>query len=365
MTLSITEMRDKVSETAKDLFEGSVSPTLRDGYHDYYEKNIFGTGYTQTNPLKEADRLAISETLRAHPLREFLAKSGTTGIAGAAYLVPTKIHQVIYDSACELDIVDWASIAVIPAEQIPGTTLKVDIAVDDSYQPQLFSSGGNMPVETIKTTQATLDFSDTFGVSPRVTNDLIEDSQFDVMEMHLRNAGRELGEYATNLALGVLKLAADGDGTLNSGVSGDADETKWAGATTEDIQDALIANAIDGYHSNRMVMSLGAMLDSVYDTVPNYSEPWIGKILANGWPSRIGPLEVRYSEVNTLTNDKVGTNLVTIVFSKEFSLLSGRKRWLRIENYSDPIRDMVGSAITCRQDSVTIYNDSVFTITES
>jgi hypothetical protein len=356
-------MRDKVKEPAKELFDGD---TLRGKYYDYHEKNIFGTGHTQdTSPIKEADRIEISETLRKHPLKEFLARSGTTGIAGAAYLIPTKIYQVIYDSAVQTDIVDWLSIAVVPAEQIPGTTMKVDIAVDDSYQPQLFSSGGNMPAETMKTVQATLDFTDAFGMSPRITNDLIEDSQFDIVEMHLRNAGRELGEYATNLAITVLSAGTDGDGTINSDVSGDADETKWAGATTSDIQDALIANAIDGYHSNRMVLSLGAMLDSVYDTIPNYSEPWIGNILANGWPSRMGPLEVRYSEVDALTNSKAGTNLVTLVFSKEYSLLSGRKRWLRIENYSDPIRDMVGAAITCRQDSVTIYNDSIYKITES
>ena len=38
---------------------------------------------------------------------------------------------------------------------------------------------------------------------------------------------------------------------------------------------------------------------------------------------------------------------------------------LRIENYSDPVRDLVGATITCRQDSVTVYNDSICKITEA
>jgi len=76
-------------------------------------------------------------------------------------------------------------------------------------------------------------------------------------------------------------------------------------------------------------------------------------------------MNIVYSDVDTLTNDGVMDNLVTVVFDKDYALLSGRKRWLRIENYSDPIRDLVGATVTARQDSVTIYDDSIAVITET
>jgi HK97 family phage major capsid protein len=362
--LSITEMRDKTESTAKQIKE-----TLDHGHFDYNEVNLWGTGYNQSpeDRLKPAVVKEVWDTIKTAPLREFLAKSGTTDIAGAAYLVPTKIYQIMYDSAVESDVVADISIAVIPAEQIGGTTMNVDIAVDESYQPKKYSSGGAMPTETIETTQATLDFSTPWGINFKITNDLIEDSQFDVIEMHLRNAGREMGEYASNEALGVLKAASDGDGTLNSGVTGNADETKFQGGTTNDVVSAMLGNLTDGFVSDTIVLTHGAALHSVFKTCgasANESELW-NSFIMNGWPTQIAGMNIVYSDVDTLTNSKAGDDLVTIVFDKDYALLSGRKRWLRIENYSDPIRDLVGATITARQDSVSIYDDSVFTLTES
>jgi len=69
--------------------------------------------------------------------------------------------------------------------------------------------------------------------------------------------------------------------------------------------------------------------------------------------------------VDVMNDSGAGTSCETLVFDKDYALLSGRKRWLRIENYSDPIRDLVGATVTARQDSVTIYNDACANITES
>ena len=273
----------------------------------------------------------------------------------------------MYDSAVEADVVSDISIAVIPAEQIGGTTMNVDIAVDDSYKPKKYSSGGAMPTETIATTQATLDFSTPWGINFKIANDLIEDAQFDVIEMHLRNAGREMGEYASNEALAVLKTATDGDGTVNGGASGDANETKFTGATTEDIRDGLINNIQDGFVSDTVVLTHGAALHSVFQTagVAYHETDLWNKFVTDGWPTQLAGMNIVYSDVDTLTNSGVFDNLVTIVFDKDNALLSGRKRWLRIENYSDPIRDLVGATVTARQDSVSIYNDSINVITET
>jgi hypothetical protein len=359
--LGIQEMKSKTETTRKD-----VKAMLDRGYYDYTEANLYGSGVNQEG-LKPSVVNSIVESVRNIPLREFLAKSGTTGIAGAAYLVPDKIYQVMFDSTAETDVVADISMALLPADQIPGSTLKVDIEVDDQYQPQYFSSGGQMATETMQTIQAELDFSVSWGINFRITNDLIEDSQFDLIELHLRNAGKEMGEFASDLALTVLKTATDGDGTVNGGASGDADETKWTGATTTSVEDAIAANLVDGYVSDTMVLTRQAALHSVFQTAGvAYNEAQVqNNWIVNGWPASLGGMNIVYSGVNTLTNDKAGTDLVTIVFDKDYALLSGRKRWLRIEKYSDPIRDLVGAAVSARQDSITIYDDSIAVITET
>jgi len=378
--LSIQEMVNK-TESQRKAIEANLdaSPACYD--HDM--ANLFaGQGKADSKQIMETLRnVSLQQIVRrctpnelGFKVREFLASSGTTGIAGAVYLIPTKIYQIMFDSAVQADICDQISIAMVPAEEIPGTTLQVDIAKDGSYVPKKYSSGGAMPAQTIETVKATLDFSESFGINFPITNDLIEDSQFDLIEMHLRNAGREMGEYASNLAVGILTTATDGDGTFNgSGVATTtAVTTKWQGDTTSDVEKAIDWNCQDGYLSNTILISHHAMMHSVIRTLgtatTDESQPWIYHRVAGpdgGWPTKMFDHNIVYSEVDNLTNSGTYDPMKTVVFQKEYALLTGRKRWLRIEKYSNPIKDLVGATVTARQDSVTVYNDSIAIITET
>ncbi len=369
---SIQETVQKTKEPMK-----IVERMMDKGYYDFNEANLY-------RGLSDANKVKLFETLRtipfdelirkvpiddinctSHRMREFLAQSGTSGIAGAAYLVPQKIYQIMFDSAVAADLTSDISITVIPAEQIPGSTLKVDIAKDDSYKPKKFSSGGVAPSEEIQTVQATLDFGTIWIINFQIGNDLIEDAQFDLVEIHLRNAGREMGEYATDETVGIMASSTDGDGTLNT-ESGGGNTT-----TFTDVYNAVDANLQDGYVSDRFLTSHHQIKDSIsQDTT--YTQDATGfrdHLVTEAYPKRLLGMDVLYSEVSYLTESQsTGTayeDLDSYVFSKDFSVLSGRKRWLRIEKYSQPISDLVGAAITCRQDSVTVYNDSICRIRET
>jgi len=366
--IPLKEVVEKTKETGK-----KVEAILDNGYFDYDEVNIFGTGqglrggHEQT-PIKEGDANQIMETLRAVPLGNLVKKLRLSevlmpGLAGANNLVPTKIYQVMYDSAVQADICADISITMIPAEQLPGNQVKVDIAVDNSYVPHKYMAPGAQPTETIQTAQATLDFSTPFGINFQITNDLIEDSQFNLVEMHLRDAGREMGEFASNEAVKVLDTATDGDGTLNTEAGGSNTTTLL------DVLNAIDANLQDGYISDTFLTSHHQMYGEIIkDTT--YSQDATGfrdELIREGYPTRLLGMNVIYSEVTQLAQSAAGVAyqaLDSLVFAKDYALVTGRKRWLRIEKYSDPIRDLVGATITCRQDSVTIYNDSICQIRE-
>ena len=81
--LSIQEMVDKTVEQRKAI-EHAMDAT---GSFHPLEASIL-------NSPVPSDYQALKESLHNIPLREFLAKSGSTGIMGAAYLVPDKIHDV-------------------------------------------------------------------------------------------------------------------------------------------------------------------------------------------------------------------------------------------------------------------------------
>lgn len=366
--LSIKEMVDKTEDQRKQ-----IEYRLDQGFFDFNEASLLdGQGREDRQQLMESLRkISLDDIIKRSSddlpwlkpkLKEFLAKSGTTGIAGAAYLIPEKIYQIMFDSAVCTDIVADISRVMIPADQIPGTTLRVDIAKDESYKPKKYSSGGKMPSETIETVKATLDFSTPFGINFPIANDLIEDSQFDLIEMHLSNAGREMGEFATNECLDVAYQAPDGDGTLNGGTAtGDADETKWHTSNTTDVEALIKANCDDGFVSDLLVVPHECMIHSILSTSGlAYNESQVyNEFMHGGWPTQLGPLKVFYADTDIMTNDKAFTDCKTLVLTKDYSLVSGRKRWLRIEKYSDPIRDLVGATITARQDTVSIYKDSI------
>ena len=373
---SIQEIVEKTVEQRKVI---TANMDATKPAYDYFDANL-------TDGLQSEDQARVIKSLANIPLanliaaaapelglklraQEFLAKSGTTGIGGAAYLIPDKIHQVLFDSSVETDLAPEISIAMIPPEQIPGATLKVDIEIDDKYKPYRFSSGGQIADQQGQIKPATLDFTQPWGINFRIGNDLIEDSQFNMLEFHIRRAGLEFGEYSTNEALAILKTATDGDGTVNGGASGDANETRFTGATTTDLVDLHQAIYDDRYKADTLILVPHAwyhnIVTTAYISSSTYSEPWAYNAIVDGLPSKILGCKVYWSTVDTLTNTQVMDNLVSIMFQKDRALLTGRKRWLRIENYSDPIRDLVGAAITARQDSVTIYNDSIGVITET
>ena len=314
-------------------------------------------------------RQEIKETLRAHTLSEFLAKSGTTGIAGAAYLVPDKVHDDLIFFSQTTDKVPLISAAVLDGWK--GGDLTVNIVDDESYKPRYFISGAKSSMEAPKTVQATIS-PKTFSLNTTITNDLAEDAvrgnSSGLIDVLLAGTARSIGRFATDAALAVLKTATDGVGTVNSSATGDADETRLVNGTTADIGDAVIAVGDDRFIANTMAITPSAWGHSVATQASEVG--WAVSRGAGGYDVQLSDIDVIKSTSPQLhaSTDLVGaamTNCVTVVFDRNNALLTGRKRWMQIENFSHPTTDLAGAVITCRQDSVSLYDDSIFVLTET
>lgn len=326
-------------------------------------------------------RAKIMETLHSIPLREFLAKSGTTGIAGAAYLVPDKIHSDLVMYGHNKDVCPLIGSVV---DGWKGGDLKVNIVDKATYQARKSSSGGSKATSTVQTVQATL-APETFDVPILITKDLLEDDAYDLLDFHIRAAAEAVGEKASDMALTVLATATDGWGTLNGGASGDADETRWEGATTEDVNDCIQALTDDRWIANTLVATSEAWEHSIQTTLGievgggaagDYWRPRAPyniiqyPTLASGFDMKIGNIDVLLINSPCLHNagelkGTAMTNCISLVFDRNAALLTGRKRWMQINNYADPVRDLDGAIVTCRQDSVTLYDDAIAKITET
>jgi len=370
-------------QETKQLFEKpeykSIVETLRykgdDGKDcfEYDAYNPFGTGYLQEKykvpRMNAEDAMRLAETVKTYPFtllaKEFLAQSGTTGIGGAAYLVPVKIHSILQTYASPADIINDVSMMVLPASEIPGRTLDVDIAKRSSYYPHATASGGKAPEEELGFMKATLDFGKTLTVHFNIGNDLIEDTpQLSLMEIHIRMAGAEMGKRSTTEVLAVMASTTDGDGTLNAETAG-ADTTTLVDLDNACEQIIVDEFAPDTFLSPTEVLRDAIMKDATYFPAGSTST-FRETILHGGDPNAWGLKWVKCNHGSLWTEaSNLPTNCISYALSKDYSYLSGRKRWLRIENYSDPIRDLIGAVITSRQDTVSIYNDSVCKISEA
>ena len=353
--LSIQETTQKTEVKQQlDLIEKSM-----DAYGEFHPDRA-----SILNVESQALRLELEEMLRTIPLSEFLAKSGSTGIAGAAYMVPDKLHSDLIGYSSRKDLVPLFSNVV---NGWAGGDLKVNIVDDETYKPQYYTSGGAKPTQTVTTVQATVT-PVTFGVPILITEDLIEDAAYGLIDWHLKQAAGALGDLGTDLALTVLKTGTDGVGTVNSGASGDADETRLVNGTTTDVGDAVIAVGDDRFVADTMIVTPSAWGHSISTQATEVG--WTLTPSTSGYNLRLSDLDVLKSTSTTLhaSTDAVGaamTNCITLIFDRDHALLTGRKRWMQVDNYADPIRDIAGASISCRQDSVSLYDDSIFVLTET
>ena len=96
----------------------------------------------------------------------------------------------------------------------------------------------------------------------------------------------------------------------------------------------------------------------------------VNKPVQQGFDYRLGNLDVKeyicpYNHAAENVDLTAMTNCVSIIFDRNNALLTGRKRWMKLNDFSDPVNSLAGFSISCRQDSVTLYDDCVYTLTES
>jgi len=329
--------------------------------------------------LKPAKKQQIYETLSKVSLRELCEKlhlkeylgsttltTGTLGAAGASYLIPDKIYATLFENARCMDITPLVSNVV----DTPGATLKVDAEIDGQYAPHFGSGGGEAPTETMETAQGTIT-PRLFQINIGITNEMVEDSFFDLMEMHTRVAGKAMGEFSTKMCL--FPIMEDHRGTTTTfrvegaynGVSAGGDY-----CYVSDILEAEGANATDGFTTDTLIIpphSPSTILKGEGAGQPYQTELMMGWDLKNNPLGQICGMNVvrcfhitttDTSDATSYTAGLYATTWHVLAVNKTYGIQTCRKRWLKIENYSDPIKDLAGAVVSARQGHLVAYADA-------
>lgn len=336
--------------------------------------------------LKEAEKAGIYETLSKVPLRtlveklrltEFLghgygtASTGASGAAGAHYLIPDKVYATLFENARNYDITPLASNIV----ETPGATLKVDCEIDGQFTAHFVGAGGEARIETMETAQETIT-PRLFNINVQITQEMIEDSLFDLMEMHIRVAGKAMGEFSTKMCL--FPIMDDYRATATTYRVEGAYNSYGTGGDYVYNSDVLYGegeNAEDGFTSDVLIIpphGLVGLLQGEGAGTPMDAEVTRQVDLKqNPVTNVLGIDVVRCFHMTTADTTAAlqwhaglyYTQWNSLLLNKTYGIQTVRKRWLKIENYSDPIKDLVGAVVSARQGHLVAYADACCILT--
>ena len=353
---SIQDIIAKTSVQRREISEALDQANGEKGWHPE-DANLY-------KGLSQNDQAQIKETLDSLSLAEILVLGTTT--TGADKLVAQKLYDTLVYAVKPYDL--CPQISAFMAEKWPGGNLTVTVAKDGTYKARPFVGGAKMMEVNPSFVQGTLKPLG-YGVPILAGKDLVEDNQFEVIQWHVEQAAKAVGKQATDLALTTLKTATDGDGTKIA-VSGDTNETKLIGGTpgTNDIESCVRQLGANEWIANTWVTTEEALVHSAGNTAG--TALWHPLEPKAGYQFKIGFLDGLISNSPTLhyATDVAGaafTKCVTAIFDRNNALLTGRKRWMEIKNYNHPIDDIAGAVVSFRQNSVSLYNDSIAILTEA
>lgn len=342
--LSIQEMIDKTVEQRK-LLETHLDEKA---YFDPQEASIF-------HGQKRAIRQELAETIRKVSLAEFLSKANTA--VGANYLAPDFVSAKIYSSLQTRDIVPLISAEIIAPK---SDVVDVNVGLQSAY----VGSAVGKAHETVNTVQATIKLQ-TINALIAVTNEMIEDQQYGIIEWQVNEAAKALASKGNNHALTVLKTATDGYGaTVAINAGSDTTTPAQLGAAIGTVACGAQDTNLPGFVADTVVCTTEAWADAIATTAgTNYTTPQ--KPGFNAWTMGLDVLFCNDSALHGGFTSNRLIDCITVVFAKDYALLTGRKSWGRIEKYSDPIKDLAGAVITGRQDSVTMNDNAICKLSET
>jgi len=209
------------------------------------------------------------------------------------------------------------------------------------------AEGAKIEIDTQEYTKQDITI-DKYGVRPLITNELIEDALFDVVELELKKAGARM-ENALNRAV----LYEMVQGTYKF----DANTVNPAGThiAISDIAQLIGKIKKDNYIPDTLILHPTAeaylLQDSNLAYVSYAGSPGAlrqGDI--GGTIMGLKPYVCTTTDASSPTWDDttVASDITALVFSKNDAAAICMRRDLTIEQYDDPIHDLIGISLTMR-----------------
>lgn len=253
----------------------------------------------------------INETTQV--LKEYLARDvGTEG----TLLIPTKIHGVLIEEH-EKNLIGRNRVGVmVGPEAIPGSTYDFNTAGLNVMNVYAVPEGSPFPQDESTFARVTLRPLK-YGVRVQITQEMLEDSMFDLSAMHARLAAKKLAENEDTLILAQL------DGAANVVTGG-------AAITIANIASGILNLRNADFAPDTFAIGPEVLSDlQQIDTFVEADKMGNREMLQNGVVGRLYGMDVVMFSAN------IGTTTRAYIFDSRYALVGAEKRPVTTEVWRD------------------------------
>jgi HK97 family phage major capsid protein len=276
-------------------------------------------------------RQKIGEALKNNRLHEILLSDASQATA--------KVLDTVWEAAKPQLI--GRELAVVIAQDAP--LIKVPRAkISKAFE---VAEGAEIPVGTEDYDSVTLT-PKKYGVRPLISREMVEDTEWDVIEYQLAEAGRAMADLETETI--IAQMISDAGNSIAAGTGGTL--------AYSDVVNIIKECLIDSYTPDAIVIHPSELADLLKDSAIQKAMEWGGEAVApSGQIARLLGMRV-------LVSTKVTSGTALVVDSKHAGVLFIR-RDITAEDYEDPVKDLAGVAITSRWAYTTLRTEAIGKVT--
>lgn len=267
---------------------------------------------------------------KIEPVRELLL---TTAIESTT-LIQTEMHATVLEGAEPWKCMRQAC-TVLPMK---ANTLTIPVGEVGSYAPEV-AEGAEIPIGVQDYSSVTLT-AKKYGIRPMITDEMVADALYPVMEMEIRKAGAKMENTLNRLALT----------ELIDNTSANEHDASGTNLGIKAIATAIKLVKADGFIPDRIVLHPDAEALIMADYIPT---GYVGAEAAQSGklPNLLGlsPFITNVADASSQTWEyNSDGDIGMVVFDSGNSTVIGERQPITIKRFDDVIRQLQGGTVSAR-----------------
>lgn len=269
---------------------------------------------------------------------------GTEG----SLLVPKKIYDTLIEETAKALIPRSEAAIYLSPSEIPGSSVDIDLETANTMKVREVGEGAEIVMDNQEYSSINLKPLK-YGVTIRITRELLEDAKWNLLERNIRTAGKRVAENENSL---IISDALDNAANTVSG---------GASVTIPNITRAMQYLEDSDFTPTTLFVGNEVMNDlRNIDTFVEYEKVGNTDMITKGYQGIIYGLKV----IRVSTNAGM-TATTAYVTDRNQAYTIAEKRQITVENFSLPTFDMEGAVVTHRIKCRHLRSSAIAKITSS